>query len=629
MTLGVSVGLPFVVLAATGPLLQGWFTQTRYQRARDPYFLYAASNAGSLGGLLAYPSLVEPQLGLHSQAVAWSVGFCVLALLTIVCAIVARRSDRLPNPSHGRPEGERSAETVPEQPSWSDRVRWVLFSAVPSSLLIGLTTYLTTDIAAIPLLWVVPLAVYLVTFIFAFVQPPVVPQSFAVRWQPLLAVPLIVFLFWGPSLAITAWLPFHLLVFFASALMCHGILASSRPAARHVTEFYLWIAIGGMLGGVFNVLIAPNLFESILEYPLVLAVACGWRQDRRKGDLARRGGELALSLLTLMAGRLIVERLGYQEAAPPALVIAIATLASCVAALAVYRQRQRPLALSGGLMMIVALGYVADASEHGLLLRDRDFFGVRKVIFNSRERTHVLLNGSTKHGAQSLDPRLRFNPLSYYGRTGPLGDALAALPRPPHARVGVIGLGTGAMAAYARQAEAWTFFELDPEIERIARNPRYFTYLADSPGAVRVVLGDGRLSLSADRQGRFDVLVLDAFSSDAIPVHLLTREALQLYLKKLAPGGALLFHLSNRYVDLEPVVASLVRDAGLVGRIRYSAGSDKYLTDASVWAVVTRHEENLGELRGKGGWKPLRYDGDRVWSDEFSNVLTAMRAFRR
>ncbi len=268
MTLGVSVGLPFVVLAATGPLLQGWFTRTRYERARDPYFLYAASNAGSLGGLLAYPSLVEPQLGLRSQAVAWSVAFCVFALLTMLCAIVARRSDRLPHASHARPEAERSAETVPEQPSWSNRGRWVLLSAVPSSLLLGLTTYLTTDIAAIPLLWVMPLATYLLTFILTFVQPPVVPPGFAVRWQPLLAVAVIVFLFWGSSLEFTAWLPFHLLVFFVTALMCHGILAASRPAARHLTEFYLWIAIGGMLGGAFNVLIAPGLFDSILEYPL-------------------------------------------------------------------------------------------------------------------------------------------------------------------------------------------------------------------------------------------------------------------------------------------------------------------------------------------------------------------------
>ena len=630
MTLGVSVGLPFVVLAATGPLLQGWFTRTRYERARDPYFLYAASNAGSLGGLLAYPSLVEPQFGLRSQAVAWSVAFCVFALLTVLCAIVARRSDRLPRASHDRPEAERSAETVRGQPSWSNRGRWVLLSAVPSSLLLGLTTYLTTDIAAIPLLWVMPLATYLLTFILTFVQPPVVPPGFAVRWQPLLAVAVIVFLFWGSSLEFTAWLPFHLLVFFVTALMCHGILAASRPAARHLTEFYLWIAIGGMLGGAFNVLVAPGLFDSILEYPLALALACALAPRSGSSSASWRGlREVALSLAALAAARLVVERLGDQVAPPPALVIGISVLASCLAAVAVYRQRRRPLVLGAALAAIVAAGYVADASERGLLLRDRDFFGVRKVTFNRRDGTHVLLNGSTKHGAQSLDPRMRLEPLSYYGRTGPLGDAFAALPRHPHARVGVIGLGTGAMAAYARQDEAWTFFELDPEIERIARNSRYFTYLADSPGAVRIVLGDGRLSLSADRQGRFDVLVLDAFSSDAIPVHLLTREALQLYLRKLAPRGALLFHLSNRYVDLEPVVASLVRDAGSSGASGIAAGSGKYLHRRLGLGRRDQARGSLGELRGKSGWKPLRYDGDRVWSDEFSNVLTAMRVFRR
>jgi len=631
LTLTASVGLPFFVLAGSGPLLQRWFSRIRYYRAGDPYYLFAASNAGSLTGLLAYPSIVEPKLTLHAQALAWTAAFCLFVLLVLACVAVVKRDDTpAPGAMAHSSAGDAAEDPGAVSPGWKERARWVLLSAAPSSLLIGLTTYVTTDLAAIPLLWVVPLAIYLVTFILTFVQPPVLPHGLAVRWQPLLAVPLILFLYWGPPLVITVWLPFHLLVFFGTATMCHDILASSRPSADRLTEFYLWIAVGGALGGVFNVLVAPNLFDTVLEYPLVLALACALAPGSRGMPVSwRHGREVAASLVALVAIRLVVERLGDEGALEPSLVIGLAVVASGLAAVAVYRQRRQPLVLSAGLAAIVLAGYAADASAHDVLLRDRDFFGVRKIIVNSRDGTHVLLNGITKHGAQSFEPHLHREPLSYYGRAGPLGDVFAELPRVPRAQVGVVGLGTGAMAAYARPNDHWTFFELDPEIQRIATDQRYFTYLADSPAPIRVVLGDGRLSLSAEPDSALDLLVLDAFSSDAIPVHLLTREALQLYVRKLAPGGVLLFHLSNRYVSLESVLASLVREAGLSGRIRYALGSRQHLTDASVWAVVARSEQDLGGLPGIRGWTTLRDTGDPVWSDEFSNVLRAMRAFRR
>jgi SAM-dependent methyltransferase len=631
-TLTVSVGLPFFVLAGTTPLLQRWFSRSSHPGALDPYFLYAASNSGSLAGLVAYPAVVELLLPLHVQAIAWSAAYCLVALLTIFCALAAWLAPAAPvqvAPVQVAP-AEHLGEAVGSDPigarRWAQRLHWLLLTAAPSSLLLGLTTYLTTDIAAIPLLWVVPLAAYLLTFIFAFLEPPVVPRGFVVRWQPLLAVSLVIFLFWGDIFAVPALLPFHVVAFFGTALLCHGALAASRPPAPRLTEFYLWIAAGGAVGGLFNVLVAPMMFDSVLEYPLVLALASGIGAAAGRPRGTWRDLRLpVLALLALLASRQLL--LGLGDRPSKLMVGALAALASCLAALACYRRRERPLVFAAALTLLVLGGHVADLSRHGVLLRDRDFYGVRKVTVDGASAVHTLYNGSTKHGAQSLTPRLRREPLSYYARSGPLGGAFAELPASSCLSVGVVGLGTGSMAAYAREGEQWAFYELDPEIEHIARDTMYFTYLADSRAPARVVLGDGRLSLGRERDGMLDLLVLDAFSSDAIPIHLLTREAMRLYLRKLAPHGVLLFHLSNRYVDLEPVLGSLARDAGLVAWSRHGAGSRSDLADPSVWAVVARGSDDVGRLGFDRRWRLLAPAGGRVWTDEYSNVLAAMRIF--
>jgi hypothetical protein len=509
-----------------------------------------------------------------------------------------------------------------------ERLRWVLLAAAPSSLLLGLTTYLTTDIAAIPLLWVVPLAIYLITFICTFVQPPVVPRAFVVRWQPLFAVSLIIFLFWGDIFAVAALLPFHLFAFFATALLCHGALAATRPPNTRLTEYYLWIAAGGAVGGLFNVLVAPVAFDSVLEYPLILALASGI--GAASGRWRITWGDLSLPLLALLplvgAQRWLLS-LGDTTAHPPVMVLAAAAVASCLFALACYRQRARPAVFSAALTILVLAGYAAERSSRSVLLLDRDFYGVKKIGVDSTGEAHTLYNGSTKHGAQNLSPRFRTQPLSYFARSGPLGEAFAQLPATGRVNVGVIGLGAGAIAAYARTGERWTFFELDPEVERIARDPRYFTYLADSRGQPRVVLGDGRLSLGREPDGALDLLILDAFSSDAIPTHLLTREALGLYFRKLAPGGVLLFHLSNRYLDLVPVVGAVTRDAGLVAWTRFSAGSSADFADPAKWVVVARRPADVGSIASDRRWQALGPTATRVWTDEYSNVLAAMQIF--
>jgi SAM-dependent methyltransferase len=307
-------------------------------------------------------------------------------------------------------------------------------------------------------------------------------------------------------------------------------------------------------------------------------------------------------------------------------VLALAVVGSCLGAIAFYRERRRPAVLSAGLTILVLAGYATEQASRTVLLRERDFYGVKRVGVDSTGQGHILYNGSTKHGAQNLAPRLRGVPQSYYARSGPMGDVFARLPG-RRVTIGVIGLGAGGLAAYGRAGERWTFFELDPEVERIARDPHFFTYLTDSRASIRVVLGDGRLSLGKEPDASLDLLVLDAFSSDAIPIHLLTREALRLYLQKLAPGGVLLFHLSNRYLDLEPVLAALARDAGLKAWLRFAGGSARDFADPAKWAVVARHREDVGSLGSDRRWRELTSSSDRVWTDEYSNVLAAMKVF--
>ena len=630
-TLTLSVGLPFLVLAATAPLVQRWFSLGTHRSAQDPYFLYAASNLGSLAGLLLYPTVVERQLPLHAQSFGWTIGYVGLALMTAACALATwRLSARTGTAPPAGPATTRAAETVSETSGrqWRERGRWILLAAAPSSLLLGLTTYLTTDIAAIPLLWVIPLSLYLLTFILAFAQPPVVPRAFAVRWQPMLAVVLIIFLFWGDMFAVTALLPFHLLAFFLTALLCHSALADARPGAGRLTEYYLWVAAGGAVGGLFNVLVAPVAFRTVLEYPLVFALAGGI--GAAAGRPSVRWRELVVPLLAipiLLAARRVILALDERTAAPPTGILAIAVVGSVLGAVAFYRERRRPVVLSAALATLVLAGYVTEGSSRNVLDLERDFFGVKGVAVDSTGRGHILYHGKTKHGAQQLTPSLRRAPLSYYARSGPAGELFAGLPAESRRRVGVIGLGAGALAAYGRAGEEWTFFELDPAVERIARDTLLFTYLADSPASIRVVLGDGRLTLAGEPDGSLDLLVLDAFSSDAIPTHLLTREAMRLYFRKLAPGGAVLVHLSNRYLDLVPVVGGLAHDAGLVGWWRFAPGSAADFADPAKWAIVARRREDAGSIGSDPRWHALPRAAGRVWTDEYSNVLGAMRIF--
>jgi hypothetical protein len=622
--LALAIGLPFLALSCSGPLLQRWFARTDHPSARDPYFLYGASNMGSVLALLAYPLILEPMFPLDQQRRAWAGAFAAFAGLGALCAVVASRRSRPPVEAADAKLADIDGEVITAR----RRLRWLALAFVPSSLTLGVTTYLSTDIATIPLLWVIPLALYLLSLIVVFSRPWLAPQAVTGRALALAALLLVVLILcedMQPPIGVVIAL--HLATLLLAALYCHGELARDRPSTRHLTEFYLWMATGGAAGGFFNALLAPLLFRRVMEYPLVLVAACLFRRgrDARDGEAARCRRDLVLPVfLGGLAALLIVvsEAVGLE---PAQLRVAMAL---GVPAVLCYTFVDRPIRFALGLAALLTAGILYTGANGRPIYSERNFFGTLRVTVDSGRNLHLLVHGNTVHGRQSLAPGHEHEPLSYYSRTGPFGELYAGLRSTlGQARVGAIGLGAGSLASYAQSEQDWTYYEIDPAVERVARDPAYFTFLRDCAAReLRVVLGDGRLRLREAPDGGYDVLVLDAFSSDAVPVHLLTREAMRLYLQKLAPHGVLALHLSNRYLDLRPVVATLAKDAKLIGRFRddreLGPGEREAGKDPSQWAVLARSAADLGAIRRNMLWQPLTAPRDvPVWTDDYSNIV--------
>lgn len=605
--LGRSAGLPFFALAASMPLFGSWFART--VSARGAFALYAASNAGSLLGLLAYPTLVEPALDLAAQARAWSAGYAMLVALAALAAVRAA--------PHGAPPlapGARSPAPAPGR-----RLRWVALAAVPSSLTLGATAYLTTDIAAVPLLWTVPLALYLASFVLVFAPRPLRPPAWAARGYALLGVCLLVGLVTESVHSLGIAVPLHLVALFLAALVLHGALAADRPGADRLPEYFLWIALGGVLGGIANALVAPLLFRGVTEYPLALIAGCALlpsaddRSDARSRALdlalpAALGAALALAIAAVQS-----------RAAVPGWLATVALFAPAAMLAHSFVARPRRLALAA--LAIFAASALLHTGHGRLVRAERSFFGVVRLTRDADGRFLQLVHGNILHGRQALDPSARCAPTLYFDRSGPLGDVFRALPLRLGARVAAVGLGAGTIAAYARAGERWTFYEINPDVVKAAT--REFHYLADcgSGAAWTIELGDARLELARAEAGAYDRIVLDAFDSDSIPVHLLTREALALFLSRLADDGVLVLHLSNAFLDLRPVVAALAADAGLVGLVRddrdpgVAAGKE-----ASRWAVLARRSDSLAALARDPRWMALPAPSTRPWTDAHSSL---------
>jgi spermidine synthase len=620
-----TIGFPFVLLSASTPLLHRWLAERARIRGREPYFLFAASNAGSLGALLAYPVVIEPLLGLEKQRQLWAFALFPTVALIAGCAAVSIRSVR--------PQGRSSTITVGRRArtSWATRGRWLILAAVPSSLLLSLTTYVTTDIAALPLLWVLPLAVYLLTFVLAFgAHTPI--SSARVLWlQPFFLIPIAVEFFLKTTGSTWPLIPLHGLAFFLMALGCHQALAASRPDPARASEFYLWVAAGGALGALFNVFVAPVVFPTLLEYPLGLVAAAMLRMPQAHVASTSRAHRfdvvLPVALGTVLLVATWVERsLQTNHRAMTALVGLIVPLS--LAGAAVFAFRARPLRFGLALAALCGVGLLHEQDRERVVYNARSFYAVHTVVDHPPSSLRTLSHGSTVHGAQDLAPGHEHEALTYYSRTGPIGDVMAAWQgRPQRKHVAVVGLGTGALAAYSAPHERWTFFEIDSAVVQIARNQGLFTYLSDARGDVDVIVGDARRTLTQAADASFGILVLDAFSSDAIPAHLLTREAFALYLRKLIPGGLIAFHISNRYLDLEPVIGGAAASFGLTSLTRADHVTEnevRHGKTSSIWMVMARAPGDLRPLSEDGRWASSRQTV-RYWTDDKSDLWSTLR----
>jgi hypothetical protein len=842
MLLAVCLGLPFFCISASAPLLQAWFSRCGGRAAKDPYFLYAASNLGSLAGLAAYPLVIERFVTLRLQTQWWSAGYGLLIGLFGICAaavwIAARRTavateavaaSAVEEATHAEnedslPAGFHAPITLPR------RLWWLALALVPSALLMGVTAHLSVDIASVPLLWAIPLGLYLLSFILVFARWPILKWLWLLRiFQAagLAGAAATIYLGGVETKDIMHVGALHLATFFLTALVCHGAMAADRPASRHLTEFYLWMSAGGVLGGLLCALVAPLVFDSVLEYPLMLVAACllcppspsrqyeqFWR--RRLWWLALTAAPAAL-LIGVTAHFSVNEALPpLLWAVPPGLYLlslimafarwpilkwlwllrifqaaAIAGAAATIyfpglltrsgvgvaaiqlaafflttlvfhGAMAVDRPASEHLteyylciwagAIGGGLICADLTGILVfnSAPEYPLILvaacllcplprsgrnerfwrwlelvvmlvqcgvlvfalgalwqgrlagmaekwrweglksfvlaitgssakiywielagilafllqrrrawfaiaigtlvgvcvicgkqgnvidSARSFFGVLRVERGHYDRdgdslvSHRLMHGSTMHGEQSRDPKDELDPWSYYSRSGPVGDVFDAreyrnafLHR---GHIGVVGLGTGTVASYAQPGQSLTYFEIDAAVRRIAKDPAYFTYISKCKVEPQIRMGDARLTLAQEPDGQFDLLLIDAFSSDAIPIHLLTREAVEMYFQKLAPDGLLMIHLSNRHLALEPVVAGVAEALGVVARVRSDDDEEAEIgKSSSTWAVLANKSEDLGALNKNKEWIELKAKpGVPLWTDDYSSIISVM-----
>lgn len=792
----VSVGLPFFVLSTTAPLLQKWFTETGHPSSKDPYFLYAASNIGSMLALLGYPTLVEPNIpvrapgSFYSQVNLWAVGYGVLCALLLACHLAVRfskhaRVSKVVTSAPGWPADDPA-------PTFETRLRWIGLAFVPSSLMLGITTYITLDIAAIPLLWVLPLSLYLLSFIIVFAHWPKWCHTLTVIVMPLVVLLLIMMLeteirpesfhagnwFWKiralflpsgmseeaidalrdsfpysismPGIVMLIFL--CLMTLFIVAMTCHGELAKTRPAPSRLTEFYLLMSLGGVLGGLFNALVAPIFFGRVIEHEVALIVAClllptltpvgplliekmfGWRQSRLRGwivDAVVAGlvGLCFFGALQFNSAHAKIQAdiesgvrngpgidqdepkvgnpqpkpsdkpeeqpkpIGKPEEDPP-VGFAHRTYQEAqegvewlakkmnvdnrrVAQLLLYGIPilicfsfvNRPVRFGLAVAAFITASQMHDTSvDSPTLYTARSFFGVLKVQNERRDPgmppVHALHHGTTLHGKQILSPQFREEPITYYSRRGPVGQVFKAVHDSPGPKsLAVVGLGSGTTACYGEKGDTITYYEIDNTVVKIASNPEYFTFLTDCRARgceVKIELGDARLELVHAPDHSYNVIVVDAFSSDAIPIHLLTKQAFELYMKKLAPGGYLLVHISNRHLNLAPVVANLGKDLDLLvfrerdddrgepfcaadwmvvvkdwptmARLLTAAGQpttemwQEDLAPVGVWpvpGVVVPTEKMLKSIRGdRLSWVPVGPTKKvGIWTDDYSNLL--------
>lgn len=717
----ITVGLPSLAIATTAPLMQRWFAIA--QKNNDPYFLYTASNIGSLLSLVSYPVLIETNFSLSQQSYLWAVGYGILAGLTGICAIGLWKStasekislladssilDSNLDSNLDHKNSLISASLSPEnRPTKSQQFRWIILAFLPASLLLGTTTYITTDIAAVPLFWAIPLIVYLLTFILAFTNNSLINQHFnyqkCLPLLPAFLTALVISFLLQLMRPIALLVPLHLIGLFIVGYICHGELASDRPKPNYLTLFYFWISVGGVAGGIFNAIISPLLFTSILEYPLVLVISFlllpKVANTSNSGIISELTPELISKLTIDLTANLNsresisksistliskptaqVNNSRFRFSVPISLGLILATLIVgfsprfvwldwlgiilvIILWLGIYKTfHLSKIRLLVGLLLLSLLGQFSLTTIGQVLGSDRSFFGIYRVVSQEQGQYYSLFHGTTLHGKQSRDPQRQSEPLTYFATTGPIGqvfnyfssrDSLQSLGQSleksvdnnsQNFHIAVLGLGIGTLFSYARSPQEWTFYEIDPVVVKLATDPQYFSFLEDNtlsskdtskdPIKKQIILGDGRLQLAKSPDDYYDLLVMDAFSSDAIPTHLVTLEAMKLYLQKLGENGIIVLNISNRFINLEPVLGKLAQELNLVS---YSQVDQDITTQekeqgktASHWVIMARNKESLGTLITDFPWQNMATKSTsasklKVWTDDFSDIWQVLK----
>ena len=613
------VGLPFAVLSANAPLIQAWCCQSGGPSAEDPYFLYGASNLGSLIALMAFPLVAEPLFGATTIGRGWAIGFLILGVALLASGMLALRVGTRPAPT--RPPAP-AADTP--APALTQIGLWALLAFVPSSLMLAVTTKISTDIGSMPLIWVIPLALYLLSFVLVFTNRPLIANStLRLLFVASLGVLAVIFgnLF-GAHLSLLGAVGL-ILAFLPVALFAHSKLYRLRPAPQHLTVFYVTMSVGGALGGLFNSVLAPLIFNELYEGAITITIAgllAISRADAMTARQARPGIFAAVLVAVVLLTKDQITAVLNDDAFTVGVLVMITGLALAL--------RRYPVSVT---FLVVATVAVGTATIHKPAhLRDRSFFGTHKVLDQGQLRLYA--NGTTVHGAQHLGefgPE-RPAPRSYYHRNGPMAQVLTSPAGQKARTVGIVGLGVGALACYRQPGQNWHFFEIDVIVNRIARDPNLFTYMSRCAGDAPTHLGDARMVLARQEGVGFDILVIDAYSSDAVPVHLTTREAIELYLDRLQPGGILVFHISNRYYAIDRPLGRAAANLGLAALWQnYPGQTSRDPGDgASVVAIMARESADLSRFTGDARWQPLGSDGGRVWTDDYTNLLQVLKLNR-
>jgi hypothetical protein len=616
----VSIGLPFFALAANSPLLQAWFARSDHPAAKDPYFLYAASNVGSFLALLSYPLIIEPLIPLTDQTWIWTIGFYLLILL------IAGTGYLLWHALDDAPVATQSASapaTSAPAPTWRDALSWVCLAAVPSGLLVAVTAHISTDVAAVPLLWVIPLALYLLTFVIVFASRPIIPHSWVVAVQPLFIIALAAVIIYEPIKTIVYVIAVHIGIFFVLVLTCHGELARRRPAPQYLTAFYMWMSAGGMIGGIGAGLIAPYVFSWIAEYPILIALAVlcrpGLALPKSYVEQIIFFGALGIAVLALVLFRAFEVDIDTN--------IFNWVVAALLIVTVLFWRDPLPFAAIVAFVLFAHHFVIETGGSRSV----RSFFGVHKMAETYDGRFRLLSHGTTLHGGQRIRDNLgnpitgRPEPIMYYYDGSAMAQILdAARERTKPIRYAVIGLGTGTLSCRAEPGDTVHYYEIDPAIIRISTDPKNFSFLTECR-PVTITLGDARLTLAEAPDASYDVIIVDAFSSDAIPIHLLTREAMEIYRKKIVPEGIVAIHVSNRHLELASVVAGIAKANDMVSRV--NEGGDVSENDAEyvflgTVVVAANKDEYFGPIAKSEFWELQRPDPKQwVWTDDYSNII--------